>query len=434
MDAFLNMRSSSSHGDAEFRPKNWREKILRLYPNGSVSLTALTSLMPSESTNDPQFHWFDKGMPKQAGTIVAGQIYTDAALSSAYVSGGVAGDVVYVKCTEETLTGASEFRAGHQALIRCGTDLTMDVNVKVLSVDKISGSYTALACKLLEADDNGTGTDMSDATRILIIGSINPEGSQMPDSISYDPTKHYNYTQIFRTSLSLTRTRMRTAVRYGSTTYQEAKRDCLELHGLELEKAFLWSIMTEGTGTNGQPERTTGGLCSNIPAANKSDFRTDADFHGFTWLQAGEDWLDKWLEVQFRYGARSRTAYVGSGTILALNKMVKNRGDFQFTPQTTAYGIQITKWITAFGSIDLYTHPLFSYEPSNRYSMVMFDPSNIRYRYIDDTFFQKDDSLKTGSWVALDGIKEGYLTECGLEIYHVDTLMQLNGFGYDHSS
>jgi len=114
--------------------------------------------------------------------------------------------------------------------------------------------------------------------------------------------------------------------------------------------------------------------------------------------------------------------------------MVKNRGDFQFTPQTTAYGIQITKWITAFGSIDLYTHPLFSYEPSNRYSMVMFDPSNIRYRYIDDTFFQKDDSLKTGSWVALDGIKEGYLTECGLEIYHTDTLMLLNGFGYDHSA
>lgn len=433
MQAFLNMRASSSHADADFRPKNWREKLMRLYPNGSVSLTALTALMPSESTNDPQYYWFDKGLPKQAAAITAGEIYTDAALSTAYVSGGAVGATLYVKCVEDDLTGASEFRAGHQVLLQCSTDLTVGVNAKVLSVNKTS-TFTVLAVKLLEADDNSTTNDLSNADRVLTIGNINPEGSQMPDSISYDPTKHHGFTQIFRTSLSLTRTRMRTQVRYGTTTYQEAKRDCLELHGLELEKAFIWSILTEGTGTNGQPERTTAGLMSLIPAANKSDFRTDADFHGYTWIQSGEEWIDKWLEVLFRYGARSRTAYVGSGTLLAINKLIKNKGQFVFTPQTTKYGIKVTSWDTVFGSIDLYMHPLFSFEPSYRYSMMLFDPSFIRYRYIDDTFFQKDDSLKTGTWVALDGIKEGYLTECGLEYYHTDTLMLLNGFGYDHTA
>ena len=63
--------------------------------------------------------------------------------------------------------------------------------------------------------------------------------------------------------------------------------------------------------------------------------------------------------------------------------------------------------------------------------MMLFDPINLEYRYVDDTFFQKDDRLKDGTWVALDGIKEGYLTECGLEIHHPVTMAYLTGFGYD---
>lgn len=431
MQAFLNMRASDSHADATFRPKNWREKLLRLYPNGSVSLTALTALMPSRGLGaeaDPQFYWFNKNLPGQAAAVTA--IYTNAALSSAYTSGGVAGDILWIVATEDD-SGASEFRPGHQVLLRDTSNLNVDCNAKVLSVSKSSTTVT-MQVKLLEADDNASGVnDLSDCDRVLIIGNINPEGSEMPDSISYDPSKDTNYTQIFRNSLSLTRTRMRTKVRYGTTTYQEAKRDCLELHGIEMEKAFLWSIATEGVGANGQPERTTDGLFASVPSTNKSDFTADTDFAGKTWLQSGGDWLDKWLEVLFRYGSKSRTAYVGTGTVLAINKLIKNNGYFQYTPKTTSYGIQIMEWVTPFGTIDMFTHPLFSHEVTNRYNMLLFDPSNLGYVYIDDTFFQKDDRMKEGSWVNIDGIKEGYLTECGLEIHFKQTMMRLNGFGSD---
>ena len=429
MQAFLNMRSSISHSDSEFRPKSWREQILRLYPNGSVSLTALTALMKSSSVDDPEFHWFDKTLAAQAAAITAGQIYTDQICTSAYVSAGAIGDTVYVKATEAD-TGASEFRVGHQVLIMLSTDPTMNVNGKVVSVSK-TGAVVTLGVKLLEADNNSTTHDMSDADRIRVIGNINPEGSQMPDSISYDPTKRFNTTQIIRNSLSLTRTRMRTKVRYGTTPYQEAKRDCLELHGIEMEKTFIWGIYTIGTGDNGQPERTTAGLKSFIPAANITDYRSDTDFTGMTWLQGGRKFINKWLELVFRYGSRNRTAYVGSGTVLAINELVEAYGLYTFTPKTLSYGIQVMQWVTPFGTIDMYTHPLFSFEPSERNSMMLFDPINLEYRYVDDTFFQKDDRLKDGTWVALDGIKEGYLTECGLEIHHPVTMAYLTGFGYD---
>lgn len=431
MQAFLNMRASSSQADPLFRPKNWREKILRLYPNGSVALTAMTALMASEVTDDPEFNWFEKTLFKQAATVTG--VYTDIACSSAYVSGGVAGQTVYVKATEEVDAGNSEFRVGHQVLLSMLTDATMRVNAKIVSVSRVgvAAGSTVLGCRLIEIDDNSTTHDLSDCNKVIVIGNINPEGSQMPDSIMYDPTRSYNYTQIFRTSLSLTRTRMRTKVRYGSSTYQEAKRDCLELHGMEMEKAFLFGVRTEGTGENGQPERTTGGLMSFIPAANIQDYRTDTDFTGKTWLEGGEDYIDKWLENLFRYGPKERTAYVGTGALRGINRIVKNRGYFQFTAKTIQYGIQITEWVTPFGTIDLYTHPLFSQEALWRNACLLFEPSFLRYRYIDDTYFQKDNSLLEGSWVALDGIKEGYLTECGMEVQLPITSMYLDGLGLD---
>jgi hypothetical protein len=49
MGAFLGMRGN---GDwvTDQRPKNWRETMLFLYPNGSMPLTAIMSKMKSEKT------------------------------------------------------------------------------------------------------------------------------------------------------------------------------------------------------------------------------------------------------------------------------------------------------------------------------------------------------------------------------------------------
>jgi len=49
---FLGMRGD---GDwvADQRPLNWRQQILYLYPNGMAPLTAILSMMDSESVDDP---------------------------------------------------------------------------------------------------------------------------------------------------------------------------------------------------------------------------------------------------------------------------------------------------------------------------------------------------------------------------------------------
>ena len=42
------------------RPKNFREMILWRNPNGMAPLTALLSKMKSESTDDPEFAWYEE--------------------------------------------------------------------------------------------------------------------------------------------------------------------------------------------------------------------------------------------------------------------------------------------------------------------------------------------------------------------------------------
>lgn len=57
MPAVLGLRGSGSFS-ADERPKNWREMLLYLFPNGEAPLTAVLSLLKSEGTDDPEFNYW----------------------------------------------------------------------------------------------------------------------------------------------------------------------------------------------------------------------------------------------------------------------------------------------------------------------------------------------------------------------------------------
>jgi len=430
MGAFLGMRGSGDWASDQ-RPKNWREAILYEYPNGSAPLTAMLSKLGSQSVTDPEFNWWTKTLPTQAGDVVAGEIYTDALMSSAYASAGAVGDILYVKVAEAV---ADHFRAGHQALLRDVSDYDVDVNVKVIAVQK-NGASSCITVKLLEADTDTTNShNISDADRILVIGNLNAEGAAMPDAISYDPTKIYNRTQIWRTSLEITRTARLTTLRTGDA-YKEMKREALELHSIEQEKAFIWGIMTENTGSNGKPERTTRGLVNIIKtyaATNVDDFSLNTDYSGDTWLVGGEEWLDNALRLMFRYGSGEKMVFAGDGALLGINRLAKSSGQMNLTSETKAYGIQVTTWQTPFGKIYIKTHPLFSYEAANQHSMLIFEPSELKFRYITDTKFYPDPDKQNSGWTRKDGTTEEFLTEAGLEFHFPTGWGYLNGVGKDN--
>lgn len=416
------------------RPKNWRQVVLKFYQNGQVPLTALLGAMKGEKTDDPEFNWWTNTYRNQGGAVTG--IYKSADLSTANDGAAITvGQIMYVKMAEVT----SKFmREGHQVLLINSTDLSENTNCIVTGVVQNGASSYAV----VKALQTSTGDPDSAFDRILVVGNINAEGAVMPSAITSDPEKWYNYTQIFRNSLSMTRTAMKTRLRTGDS-YQTAKMECLEQHMVEMEKAILFGYPSESIGANGQPQRTTMGLVTAIRGIAHGTFGGYPDVYsdysgvvshfptayaGSTWLDKGEEWIDTILEQIFRRGGNVRMAYCGNGALLGISKIIKYYGKFEFVPTTSDYGLQVQRWTTNFGIVDFVTHPLFNLETSLRNSAVLFEPKNLMYRYIDDTtFFAEGDQQNTGAG-RIDGKNEEYLTEAGLEFHDIAACGFMSGF------
>lgn len=418
--AFLGMRGT---GDwiANARPESWRELVLYLFPNGQAPLTAIMSKMGSEKLSDPRFHWFEERLPDQYADITS--VWTDAALTIPYngaVVAASAGDVLYFQMSQAHV---EKFRAGHQVLLRLSTDLTLDVNGKVISLSQ-NGANSYIAVLLLEDDDNSTATVtnyLDSADIAWIIGSIHEEGAGAPDSLMYDPVEYWNHTQIFRTPIEHTRTAMEVSNLRTGNQKKKARTDALRMHSIEIEKAFIFGVRTQRIGAGGKPERTTGGIKSFL-TTNTGDFRTATGVT--TWAASGESWLDNILEQMFRFGSMDKLCLCGSGALKGINDLVKARGTWEMTPMKTSYGIKVMTWVTPFGNVHFKTHPLFTYQASTRHSMLIVEPKHLKTKYITDTKYRPDIQEND-----VDGQKDEYLSELGLELHFEETHGWFDGVG-----
>ena len=440
MAAFMGMRGNGDWATNQM-PENWRETILHEFPNGDTPITGIMSMMASEATDSPVFHWWTKRLASQAGAVTS--IYIDAGLGTEYVKAthsathGQADDTVYAKMAEAL---AKEFRVGHKVTLRDESMFDVDVGGEVTGVN-YNGASSYVAIKLLEADDNSATTatyNLATVDRIIISGSTHSEGSAMPRAVAYDPVEFYNYTGIYRTALEMTRTAKKTHLRTGDQV-EEAKREALELHGIEREKDIIWGIRKSGTGANGKPKRSPWGIlpfvkgnATNTAITGDSsfqDYRYTTNYSGQSWLDGGEDWLDDMLEYLGTYCKQDMVAVCGAGAITGLTKLAKYTGQIVMQPgPNDAYGMKFSTWVNPHVTLHIKKHPLLAREASTKYMMIIYDPKNIKDRILDDTMYLPDRGPR-----GLDGEMSEYLTEAGPEFYFADQWQILDGVGKDSS-
>ena len=421
MADLLGMRGTGSWTNEE-RPKNFREGYLFLYPNGDMPLTGMTSKLSSEKVDDPEFKYYSKNLQAQGGAFTATEVYNHSDLASGNKVTGTAasGTVYYVKVTAAVV---KHFRAGHTVLLLAST------NDAQYTFGKVTGRSANGNSSWVSLVALATGTGSLEAYNYIdIVGNANAEGDVSKDPISYAADKYTNYTQIFRTSLDITRTQLNTKMRIGDV-YKTAREEAFLYHGIEMEMAFMRGMKTENDGDNGQKERTTQGFLPFLVENNSSNILNYTTGTSLNWLQGGEDWIDDSLEVLFRKGSSQRIGFCGSGAMLGIMKLVKHIGQFSLTVDTIAYGIKVMRWVTPLGEIMLKRHPLFTHKTYSTNSIALFDPANVKYRFITDTTFFPDPRAKEGGYNKIDGIKEEYLTECGIEWHFPETMMYLQGVG-----
>jgi hypothetical protein len=291
--------------------------------------------------------------------------------------------------TLTVVDGASQLKAGHVLLV-------VRTNEQIL-VTADPTLDTAIPVKRGWGEVAGTAINATDV--ILVTGSAYAEGALTPTAVSYVPTRQFNYTQIFRTSLNITRTAKRTRLRTGDAI-KEARREALQMHSIEMERAFIFGQRFEDL-TGSQPRRSTRGLVNWIQT-NVQDFAVG----GVT-----EDAWDNYLELVFRYGSNQKLFLMGSVALNTLNKLTKNKAEIQVEPGANTYGMTLMKYITPFGIAYLRQHPLFNLSPTFRSMLVVVDVDKVIYRYMDDT-----DYITNRQTPGADASLDEFLTECGLEL------------------
>jgi len=166
MPAIAGLRGTGDWG-ADERPKNFREYILWRDPNGMAPLTALLSKMGSESTDDPEFSWWEE----QQNLI---RVQSDAI--------GVA-----AASTTLTLTGNGlSLVPGDLLLVEKADGVTYDN--EIVEVSTIS-SDTSIVIRRGQA---GTSAADSGASAYFTkIGNRFAEGTGSPSVSSRNPDKRY---------------------------------------------------------------------------------------------------------------------------------------------------------------------------------------------------------------------------------------------------
>lgn len=346
MTAVAGLRGTGSFGTDE-RPKNFREMIQFLNPNGDTPLFGLTSKVKKRTVDDPEYAWWDE--PNDLVRLQVNGSHTSGLTLINVDSGdpdsttldknwGTAtnlkpGDLLMVEPASDNATFAPEF-------IR----VTSVISDTQFNVERGAAGSTAAT--------------INDNVFLLLMGSAYAEGTASPDATSRNPIKYSNFVQIFKESYELTGTVDATRFRTGDPWSNDKKRKMYD-HARAIEWSMFFGKSSETTGTNGKPLRTMGGLRSQIPATRSTIFSI-----GATTNLSMFHFLDSVYRC-FDYSTPAgdeRVMFAGNVALNALNKMVQSdpNADITWGGIVKSYGMNLRELILPQGRLLIRSHPMLN--------------------------------------------------------------------------
>lgn len=441
---------TTSESVVGFWSQNTRRKVFHQYPGGGAPLCGLLSLMPGPDwTAGAQFGWFEKRMTSQMSvtTTIDG---TNGPFGAAGTSNPLADGFTISANTviRVHVADTSNFRATHVVWIRNvalngggTTDIYVIINA-IIGLSAFEGTVTQNLTNIA----NGSGENVQ--LNVCVVGNANAEGARSTRGVWTPPVTVGNYTQIFRTAFSFTRTSIKQPLTFDKTgIYKEKAKENSLNHMTEIERAFLFGdqSITTDTAFDGEsvPKRTTGGvlwflrqwelgtLYNVAPSYAGASDGSDSDNKRIITAPnntINPSFYNSILKRLFRVTNNkdySKLCLCGSTFLANVNEMY--RGTTLLTNQQgddTVYGMNVVKHTTLFGSVYYKTHPLFETYPQFSNCALFLDIQNLRYRPLldSDTRLLKDRQENDE-----DRRKDEWITECGLECRYPESHLFLQG-------
>lgn len=440
MGAILGLLDTEDLADSRF--KSIRRQVFYFYPNGSSPLVGLLSLLQEEQTNDPEFSWFEKRLAKQtAKTEVNGTTsgfwYADSSGSLGAALGTsaankVAGTVYWIRVDEN-----EPFRNNHILEIRdvTVTGGTATIFLKVLGNTESSGNdfVRVTPIKTLPAVTNAHTNNAN--LQVMVIGSAYQQGAVgSSESIYHLPKDPSNACQIFRNSVTMTGTALKTSVKYDeSGAYEDKATEASIDHMREMEFAFLFGEYSK-TVVDDLPQFTTRGVLSYLKdweagttygnegaSTNADDEKRILDFSSET--PDINDMMEFW-ERLFRVTNNvtdEKLVLCGNGYLLRLQELLNNQTQIQRGVRgETEFGMRYFTVEVPTGVLHYKTHPLFNHNPVLRNNAMHLDVLNLRYRFVEG---RDTELLKNREPNDADFKRDEWLTESGLEMRFPESAM-----------
>lgn len=392
MTAFAGVRGTGNWGTDE-RPKNFREGILYMNPNGMAPIFALSAKMGKRTTDDPEFSWWN-----EPNDLI--RLRVNGALG--------AGATAVVVDSSDPTAAAIDSRWG-TALNLVPGDLLMvepaaDSGTFNHEIIQVTARASATAFTVTRGQAGTTAAAIADNSHLLKIGSTFAEGTRAPSAVSRNPVKYYNLTQIFKTTYEVTGTASETKSRTGDPVKNDKKRRMFD-HSKDIETSILFGQRNETVGSNGKPKRQMGGLRTFIPASILA-----ADWTLNSLLEQASKVFD-WDSM----AGDQRMVFCGNGALNKWNQKIEGQSNnavrIQYDGRATMYGVNFRRYIVPQGEFYLKTHPLLSRHPLYNYSWWILDGSAFKWRPLRnrDTKFKdniqhNDEDTEKGQWMTEAGI------------------------------
>lgn len=289
-------------------------------------------------------------------------------------------------------------KAGQGANVAVGDLLKLVKSGEVMKVTAVA-TDTLTVVRTIGGVGGAVALAVDDA--ILIVGNASMQGSGAPSENIAGVTPYFNYTQIFKTAFSVTGTLNKTKL-YGEAELARLRRNAGIRHAKSIEYAILFGQKSLDT-SGAQPITTTEGIYTTL----------QGNPNNVTKAKAAVTTADmmKFCENIFTYGSSERTCLCSPDILSWFADNATTKLQFVQSDMDKTFGLNITRYMTPHGVLNLILHPLLVTGYSG--IMMALDMGDIAYRPLEG----RDTVLKTNIQNNdEDGERDMYITEAGVQI------------------
>lgn len=365
------VRTTATQNTETRRTRDVFPSLLKLDPDISP-FTVLMGKLRKRVVDDPKPEWFeDQSLPVQ----------------------DILGGAVSAGASTITVTNYKYFRAGDILLfLQTGEQVlvTATPSSTTVSVTRAWGEVSAAA--------------VDTATKIKIIGSASEENDSSRDVLSTQKVPKFNYVGIVRDPFAVSNTAKVTKT-YAGMDFEEEAANMLFTHKKKLELMNLQGQRYEDT-TGTEPRRSTRGIVNWITTnvLNVGGGLTEP-----VW--------DSFLRRIFQFGSSQKVVFDAPIVTQAISGFAKEK----LRPSDVMmkkYGMNITEYISPFGTVLLANHKLMTNDDLNDFDdlagmAIAVDMSYVEMVHTKARISVRKENIQNND---VDGRKDEYLSEAGIRV------------------